>query len=114
MSKQIQAVYEGGVIRPLEPVALNEGEELDVVLLPRHKQTQRSPAEALADIARLPIEGKQEAFSGADHDCFTSGDSQHNDKFAAMQEAMSDELFLTDMRETMEDFSHIDAEETPA
>jgi predicted DNA-binding antitoxin AbrB/MazE fold protein len=76
MSKQIQAIYEGGVIRPLEPVALDEGEELDVVLLPRHKQ-------------------------------------QHDAKFTAMQEAMNDELFLTDLRETMEDFRHIDAEETP-
>jgi predicted DNA-binding antitoxin AbrB/MazE fold protein len=68
MSKQIQAIYEGGVIRPLEPVALNEGEELDVVLLPRQKQTERHPAEALAEIARLPIEGQQDAFSGEDHD----------------------------------------------
>ena len=68
MSKQIQAIYERGVIRPLEPVSLNEGEELDVVLLPRQKQTQRNPTEALAEIARLPIEGKPDAFSGADHD----------------------------------------------
>jgi predicted DNA-binding antitoxin AbrB/MazE fold protein len=68
MSKQIQAIYEGGVIRPLEPVALDEGEELDVVLLSRRKQPQRNPVEALAEIARLPIEGKQDAFSGADHD----------------------------------------------
>jgi predicted DNA-binding antitoxin AbrB/MazE fold protein len=102
MNKQIQAVYEGGVIRPLEPVALNEGEELDVVLLPRHKQTQRNPAEALAEIAPSSIEGKQDAFSGTEHDA----------KFAAMQEAMNDEVFLSDLRETMEDFSHADAEQT--
>ena len=68
MSKQIQAIYERGMIRPLEPVALTEGEELDVVLLPRHKQTPTNIAQALAEIARLPIEGQQDAFSGADHD----------------------------------------------
>ncbi|HEX8068473.1 MAG TPA: antitoxin family protein [Pyrinomonadaceae bacterium] len=64
MSKQIAAIYEGGVIRPLEPPGLTEGEELDVVLLPRPKQ---EPA----------------------------------DKFSAMQEAMQDELFLADLRETI-------------
>ncbi|HEY0322564.1 MAG TPA: antitoxin family protein [Pyrinomonadaceae bacterium] len=68
MSKQIQAIYEKGVIRPLEPVALTEGEELDVVLLPRQKRTHNNPARVLAEIARLPIEGKQDAFSGAEHD----------------------------------------------
>ena len=31
-----------------------------------------------------------------------------------MQESMKDELFLGDLREVMEDFSHVDAEETPA
>ena len=68
MSKQISAIYEGGVIRPLEPPDLTEGEELDVVLLPRQKQGQKSPAQILAAIAALPLEGKQNAFSGAEHD----------------------------------------------
>jgi len=31
-----------------------------------------------------------------------------------MQEAMKDEVFMADLREVMEDFSHVDAEETPA
>jgi predicted DNA-binding antitoxin AbrB/MazE fold protein len=77
MSKQIAAIYEGGVLRPLEPPELAEGEELDVVLLPRPKQAQA-------------------------------------DKFAAMQAAMNDELFLADLRETSDDFRHADAEETHA
>jgi hypothetical protein len=37
-----------------------------------------------------------------------------NSRFLVMQEAMKDELFLADLREVMEDFSHVDAEETPA
>jgi predicted DNA-binding antitoxin AbrB/MazE fold protein len=77
MSKQIPAIYEGGVIRPLEPPDLTEGEELDVVLLPRQEQSNAA-------------------------------------KFVAMQEAMNDELFLADLRETMEDFRHADAEQAPA
>jgi predicted DNA-binding antitoxin AbrB/MazE fold protein len=91
MSKQIAAIYENGVIRPLEPPDLAEGEELDVVLLPRPKQGQKSPkqgqkspAEILAEIARLPLESEQE----------------RENKFSAMQEAMNDELFLADLRET--------------
>ncbi|MDQ3919309.1 MAG: antitoxin family protein [Acidobacteriota bacterium] len=78
MSKQIPAIYEGGVIRPLEPPELAEGEELDVVLLPRRR------------------EGDEDG------------------KLAAMREAANDELFLADLRETMEDFAHADAEDSPA
>lgn len=69
MSKHISAVYERGVIRLLEPVSLTEGEELEVVLLSReHKMQRGNPAQVLADIARLPIEGATDEFSGADHD----------------------------------------------
>ena len=35
-------------------------------------------------------------------------------KVQAIAEAMNDELFLADLREVMEDFSHVDAEETAA
>jgi hypothetical protein len=35
-------------------------------------------------------------------------------RFQAMQEAMKDELFLADLREVMEDFHHVDAEESLA
>ncbi len=68
MSQQIQAIYSGGVIRPLEPVTLSEGEELNIVLLPRQKRNQLSPSEVLHSIAELPIEGEMDSFSGADHD----------------------------------------------
>lgn len=70
MSKHISAVYEQGVIRPLEPVSLKEGEELEIVLLPRENKTRRrgNPAQVLAGIARLPVEGASDGFSGADHD----------------------------------------------
>jgi len=43
-----------------------------------------------------------------------SPDNGQDIKFQAMQEAMNDELFLGDLREVMEDFRHVDAEETPA
>lgn len=37
---------------------------------------------------------------------------QSQSKIQAIEEAMNDELFLADLREVMEDFSHVDAEET--
>ena len=42
----------------------------------------------------------------------TNGQSQA--QIQAIEDAMSDELFLADLREVMDDFSHVDAEETPA
>ncbi|MEK7833943.1 MAG: antitoxin family protein [Acidobacteriota bacterium] len=68
MSQQVQAVYSGGVIRPLEKVILEEGEELSVLLLPRQKRRKVNPAETLNAIAALPIEGESDGFTGADHD----------------------------------------------
>jgi predicted DNA-binding antitoxin AbrB/MazE fold protein len=68
MSRQIQAIYEKGVLRPLEPLKLDEGEELDVVLLPRSESRARAAARILSEIARLPPEGTDDGFSGADHD----------------------------------------------
>ncbi len=39
---------------------------------------------------------------------------QNQSRIQAIEDAMNDELFLADLREVMEDFSHVDAEETPA
>ena len=41
-------------------------------------------------------------------------DGEADARFAFMQEAMKDELFLADLREVIEDFRYVDAEETPA
>jgi len=68
MSRQIRAIYENGVIRPLEAVALDEGETLDVVLLSRRTNGRADAARVLADIASLPLEGARDNFSGAEHD----------------------------------------------
>jgi predicted DNA-binding antitoxin AbrB/MazE fold protein len=32
MTITVRAVYEGGVLRPIEPIALNEGETVDVII----------------------------------------------------------------------------------
>ncbi len=70
MSKQISAIYEKGRFRPLEPVELAEGEKIDIILLTPEAVTDsgQTPAQILTHIAALPVEGKDDAFSGADHD----------------------------------------------
>jgi predicted DNA-binding antitoxin AbrB/MazE fold protein len=36
MTKQIEAVYENGVLRPVEPVELTEGEHFHVIIVTRN------------------------------------------------------------------------------
>ena len=44
----------------------------------------------------------------------TQDQDDDDTRFQVMQGAMKDELFLGDLREVMEDFRYVDAEETPA
>jgi predicted DNA-binding antitoxin AbrB/MazE fold protein len=69
MTKEIEAVYEHGIIRPLQPLELPEGSRLDVIVI-SHEQTKAhgNVAETLAEIAALPLEGKTDSFSSRDHD----------------------------------------------
>ena len=69
MTKQVEAVYEQGRLRPLEPLELPEGTRLRIVVMTSEEtNAQGSSAEALAEIAALPLEGASDHFSGRDHD----------------------------------------------
>jgi len=69
MTKEIEAVYERGIIRPLQPLELPEGARLDLIVI-THEQPKAngSAAEILAEIAALPQEGSDDSFSGREHD----------------------------------------------
>ena len=69
MTKEIEAVYEQGMIRPLQPLELPEGARLDLIVI-THEQTETNgkAAKILAEIAALPLEGSDDAFSGREHD----------------------------------------------
>jgi predicted DNA-binding antitoxin AbrB/MazE fold protein len=69
MTKEIEAVYEQGLIRPLQPLELPEGTHLDLIVI-THEQpkTNGSTAEIVAEIAALPPEGSSDDFSGREHD----------------------------------------------
>ncbi|MFL6257318.1 MAG: antitoxin family protein [Pyrinomonadaceae bacterium] len=69
MTKQVEAVYEQGRLRPLEPLELPEGARLRVVLITEDDaDSQKAPADILSEIAALPLEGSTELFSGREHD----------------------------------------------
>lgn len=68
MTKLIEAIYEQGVLRPLEPLQIPEGARLDIILITREKMSaEQRPADILAEIAALPEEGATDQFSGRDH-----------------------------------------------
>jgi predicted DNA-binding antitoxin AbrB/MazE fold protein len=69
MAKHFTAVYEEGVLRPEHPLDLPEGEPLHLIVVTRKTPAPNGKvANALAEIAALPLEGDTGAFSGAEHD----------------------------------------------
>lgn len=82
MSHTIPAVFADGVFRPLEPVDLAEGTQVQVQVQVPHgteaPSAELSPEELarqwaaieemLAEIERLPIQEPDDGFSGRDHD----------------------------------------------
>jgi predicted DNA-binding antitoxin AbrB/MazE fold protein len=69
MAKHFTAVYEEGVLRPEHPLDLPEGEPLHLIVVTQKTAAPNgNVANALAEIAALPLEGDTGAFSGAEHD----------------------------------------------
>jgi predicted DNA-binding antitoxin AbrB/MazE fold protein len=80
MNQNIPAVFADGVFRPLAPVDLAEGTQVEVQVLqtvnaasaelsPEQLALQRAAIEEmLAEIESLPIEEPDDGFSGRDHD----------------------------------------------
>ena len=69
MTKEIEAVYEHGMIRPLQPLELPEGARLDLIVITREEtKTNGNAAKILAEIAALPLEGPDDAVAGREHD----------------------------------------------
>jgi predicted DNA-binding antitoxin AbrB/MazE fold protein len=73
-----QAVYENGVLRPLEPLALPEHQVVSLTILPAgtandvasaNPSRQADVLEAwLDEVSRLPLEGPDDGLSNRDHD----------------------------------------------
>lgn len=69
MTIPLAAIYEQGVLRPLQPVRLTEGTLVEIILVAQKPAPNSPPPAALlAEIAALPDEGMSDPFSGRDHD----------------------------------------------
>lgn len=69
MTKEIEAVYEQGLIRPLQPLELPEGARLDLIVITHEEDKHNgTAARILAEIAALPLEGSSDDFAVRDHD----------------------------------------------
>jgi predicted DNA-binding antitoxin AbrB/MazE fold protein len=66
MTTKVQAIYRNGAFLPATPVPVAEGAEVELTVTVNGESS--SLAEGLEEIARLPMEGPRDGFSGADHD----------------------------------------------
>jgi predicted DNA-binding antitoxin AbrB/MazE fold protein len=58
MIKEIEAIYERGMIRPLEPLELPEGARLKIIVITHDRyKINGNAAEIIAEIVALPLEG---------------------------------------------------------
>ena len=76
MTTTVEAIYERGVLRLIQPLSLAEGTRVDVIVITQEPTAEgRMPADILATIAALPMEDGGEEFSGRDHDKILYGDT---------------------------------------
>lgn len=69
MVAAVPAVYEHGVLRPLEPVDLEEGERVTLtVARPAALESGKSAHAILGHIASLAVTREGDGFSGEHHD----------------------------------------------
>ena len=68
MAITTEAVYEKGILRPVHPIPLAEGTQVEVIIVSEPDKTDQHPAEVLAQIAAMPQEGSHQPFSGREHD----------------------------------------------
>lgn len=69
MSQKVPAIYENGVLILEEPLYVSEGARVEVtVTVLENKPAEKTPAEILAELAALPLEGDKDKVSGREHD----------------------------------------------
>ncbi|MHC5594592.1 MAG: antitoxin family protein [Nostoc sp.] len=69
MTITIEAIYEHGVLRLLQPIPLAEGTRVEVTVVSTETRPKnKTPGQILAQIAAMPLEVSNDKFSGRDHD----------------------------------------------
>ncbi len=67
MTVHTEAIYEQGVLRPLQPLELDEGTRVEITVVP-FAPAGKQPYEILSAIAALPLEVVREERAGREHD----------------------------------------------
>jgi predicted DNA-binding antitoxin AbrB/MazE fold protein len=82
MTHEFRAIYENGVLRPIDPLSLPEHDVVTVVVRSENcpvshardaAEQKRALLAALEEANRLPLESPDDGFSGADHDLVLYG-----------------------------------------
>lgn len=83
MTHEFRAIFEHGILRPLDPISLVENDVVTVVVQSNGSGNEHFAAEdtqqkknlmaALAEANQLPLESPNDGFSGADHDLVLYG-----------------------------------------
>jgi predicted DNA-binding antitoxin AbrB/MazE fold protein len=68
MTTSIDAIYENGILRPLAPLALPEGQRVHVVVAADEMAGGEGSAAILAEIAAMPPEAPADPSTSRDHD----------------------------------------------
>lgn len=68
----------------------------------------------LEEVRKLPPEERHQLAAQLLEEGDTASTARQDERFKAMREATGDELFLADLRATMEDFRHADRDVQPA
>ena len=75
MATTVEAIYEHGVLRLMEPIALPDGTHVEVTVTAKEPVRQgRTPAEILAAIAAMAAAVDGEEFASRDHDKILYGE----------------------------------------
>ncbi len=75
MTTTIEAVYEKGLLRPLTPLVLPEGQRVQVFVAAEESAQGQDAAAILAEIAALPVESPADPTASRDHDRFLYGET---------------------------------------
>jgi len=83
MENTVPAIYEGGLLRPLIPLSLPDGAQVELRIetktvvdseqQDRLAKQRRAIEKILRDAKELPLEGIDDGFSGSDHDSILYG-----------------------------------------
>jgi predicted DNA-binding antitoxin AbrB/MazE fold protein len=69
----VEAIYENGVLRPLTPLTLSEGQHVWLSLVTVEPPDAQHVASILAEIAALPATGGGSPLTSRDHDRYLYG-----------------------------------------